>query len=137
MDKLSGLDLRELAPSPLVKRFGEHIVESARRYPILDVACGGGRNGVFLSHLGGRVVGIDIDLSQIERHQRNIPFMTRPRPHFWTCWRRRFTARTEDIRDLLLAKAFSESGVLEDEPKGTFVGESGWEAEGEDAGWAW
>lgn len=34
--------------------------------------------------------------------------------------RERITARTADIRDLLLAKAFSESGVLEDQPKGTF-----------------
>ncbi len=34
--------------------------------------------------------------------------------------RERVTTRTADIRDLLLAKAFSESGVLEDQPQGTF-----------------
>jgi His-Xaa-Ser system protein HxsD len=34
--------------------------------------------------------------------------------------RERVTAKTADIRDLLLAKAFSESGVLEEEPQGVF-----------------
>ncbi len=34
--------------------------------------------------------------------------------------RERVTAKTADIRDILLAKAFSESGVLEDRPEGVF-----------------
>jgi His-Xaa-Ser system protein HxsD len=34
--------------------------------------------------------------------------------------RERIEAKTSGIRDLLLAKAFSESGVLEDEPEGIF-----------------
>jgi His-Xaa-Ser system protein HxsD len=34
--------------------------------------------------------------------------------------REKIEARTSGIRDLLLAKAFSESGVLEDEPEGVF-----------------
>jgi His-Xaa-Ser system protein HxsD len=34
--------------------------------------------------------------------------------------RERVTAQTSGIRDLLLAKAFSESGVLEDQPQGIF-----------------
>jgi His-Xaa-Ser system protein HxsD len=34
--------------------------------------------------------------------------------------RERIEAKTSGIRDLLLAKAFSESGVLEDEPVGVF-----------------
>jgi len=34
--------------------------------------------------------------------------------------RERVTTKTADIRDLLLAKAFSESGVLEDQPLGMF-----------------
>jgi His-Xaa-Ser system protein HxsD len=34
--------------------------------------------------------------------------------------RERVTARTKDVRDLLLAKAFAESGVLEDAPQGVF-----------------
>jgi His-Xaa-Ser system protein HxsD len=34
--------------------------------------------------------------------------------------REKIEARTSGIRDLLLAKAFSESGVLEDQPEGVF-----------------
>jgi His-Xaa-Ser system protein HxsD len=34
--------------------------------------------------------------------------------------RERIEGRTSGIRDLLLAKAFSESGVLEDQPSGVF-----------------
>ena len=34
--------------------------------------------------------------------------------------REKVEAKTSDIRDLLLAKAFSESGVLEDQPVGIF-----------------
>jgi His-Xaa-Ser system protein HxsD len=34
--------------------------------------------------------------------------------------RERVTAKTSDVRDLLLAKAFSESGVLEEQPEGVF-----------------
>lgn len=34
--------------------------------------------------------------------------------------RERITAKTSGVRDLLLAKAFSESGVLEEKPRGVF-----------------
>jgi His-Xaa-Ser system protein HxsD len=34
--------------------------------------------------------------------------------------RERISAKTADVRNLLLAKAFSEAGVLEDQPRGTF-----------------
>ena len=34
--------------------------------------------------------------------------------------RERVTAKTSSVRDLLLAKAFSESGVLEERPQGIF-----------------
>ena len=34
--------------------------------------------------------------------------------------RERITAKTSDVRDLLLAKAFSESGVLEEQTHGVF-----------------
>jgi His-Xaa-Ser system protein HxsD len=34
--------------------------------------------------------------------------------------RERVSSQTSNVRDLLLAKAFSESGVLEDDPVGTF-----------------
>jgi His-Xaa-Ser system protein HxsD len=34
--------------------------------------------------------------------------------------RERVAAKTSDVRDLLLSKAFSESGVLEEQPQGVF-----------------
>jgi His-Xaa-Ser system protein HxsD len=34
--------------------------------------------------------------------------------------RERISAKTSEVRDLLLAKAFSESGVLEEQPQGVF-----------------
>lgn len=34
--------------------------------------------------------------------------------------REHVTAKTSEVRDLLLAKAFSESGVLEEQPQGVF-----------------
>jgi hypothetical protein len=34
--------------------------------------------------------------------------------------RERVTAKTSDVRDLLLTKAFSDSGVLEEQPQGVF-----------------
>jgi len=34
--------------------------------------------------------------------------------------REQLSAKTSEVRDLLLAKAFAESGVLEDQPSGTF-----------------
>ena len=56
-------DLSSLAPSAFVQKHGATIVSAAAGKPILDVACGGGRNGIFLSHLGGNVICLDRDLS--------------------------------------------------------------------------
>jgi len=64
-EAISQADLRRLSPSPLVRRYGNEVVLAAGGSPILDVACGGGRNSVWLAHLGGRVLGIDIDLRRI------------------------------------------------------------------------
>jgi SAM-dependent methyltransferase len=63
---LSEIELRGLSPSPLVRKFGRELVIEARAQPILDVACGGGRNSALLAQLGGRVIGIDIDLQRVE-----------------------------------------------------------------------
>ncbi|MGI9075201.1 MAG: class I SAM-dependent methyltransferase [Bryobacteraceae bacterium] len=63
---LSQDDLRKLSPSLLVRRFGAEIVAAARGQPILDVACGGGRNALLLAHFGGHVICIDNDLSRLE-----------------------------------------------------------------------
>jgi SAM-dependent methyltransferase len=64
-----------LTPSPSVKKFGKEIVSGAADLPILDVACGRGRNSAWLSYLGGHVTGLDIDLSGIEA-SRNLPSST-------------------------------------------------------------
>jgi SAM-dependent methyltransferase len=70
-EEVSGED--RLTPSPLVKRFGKEIVFGAADLPILDVACGRGRNSAWLSHLGGHVTAIDIDLSGIEARRNDLP----------------------------------------------------------------
>jgi SAM-dependent methyltransferase len=66
LDEPSESDLLRLSPSSSIKKFGKDIVLAAGERPILDVACGGGRNSAWISHLGGHVTGIDIDLHRIE-----------------------------------------------------------------------
>lgn len=50
-------------PSPLLKKFANTIVNAASGYPIIDVACGAGRNAFYLAQLGCKVICIDRDLS--------------------------------------------------------------------------
>src|SRR5205823_1711508 len=57
--------LSNLRPTPFLKKFGAEIGKAAGTYPILDVACGTGRNGIFLSQLGRTVICIDKDLSRL------------------------------------------------------------------------
>jgi SAM-dependent methyltransferase len=64
--EVGAADLLWLAPSQTVKTFGKEIVHAARGLPILDVACGRGRNSAWISHLGGHVVGIDINLRPLK-----------------------------------------------------------------------
>lgn len=49
----------------LVKRFGKKVAEAAGEMPILDVACGSGRNAIFLGQLGCTVICMDNDLSRL------------------------------------------------------------------------
>jgi SAM-dependent methyltransferase len=65
-----------LTPSPSVRKFGREIVSAAEGRPILDVACGRGRNSAWLGYLGGRVTAIDIDLSGIRTHRNDLPSST-------------------------------------------------------------
>jgi SAM-dependent methyltransferase len=60
----------ELATSPSVKTFGREIVIGAGGAPILDVPCGTGRNGAWMSYIGGQVIGLDIDLRRIKKVRR-------------------------------------------------------------------
>jgi SAM-dependent methyltransferase len=62
-------DLRtsyELKPSTLVRRFFRKIAAAAAGKPILDVACGAGRNAIALSELGCTVLCVDRDLTGLE-----------------------------------------------------------------------
>jgi SAM-dependent methyltransferase len=72
--EVSGED--RLTPSPLVKKYGKEIVSGAAGLPILDVACGRGRNSAWLSYLGGRVIGIDIDLGGLKAQRNDLPQST-------------------------------------------------------------
>jgi SAM-dependent methyltransferase len=52
-------------PCPLLKRFAASIVSSRQGAPILDVACGAGRNAIFLAAQGYDVVCIDKNLTKL------------------------------------------------------------------------
>ena len=54
--------------SPFVQRFASKIAEAAGSAPILDVACGSGRNAFLLSEIGCEVICIDKDLSAIQKN---------------------------------------------------------------------
>lgn len=61
--------------APFVRRCAERIVAAAAGKPILDVACGSGRNAIFLAWLGGTVICIDKDLYALDtnlKRQRDI-----------------------------------------------------------------
>ena len=60
-------ELKSLAPSPFLLKFAPAIVRQSRMEPILDVACGGGRNAVLIAYLGARVIGVDIDLQRAQQ----------------------------------------------------------------------
>ena len=52
-------------PSKLVRQFGPRIFAAAAGMPVLDVACGSGRNALFLAELGCAVTCIDNDPSRL------------------------------------------------------------------------
>ncbi|MGO9325183.1 MAG: class I SAM-dependent methyltransferase [Terracidiphilus sp.] len=61
--------------SPFVRKCAEKVVAAAAGKPILDVACGSGRNAIFLARLGGTVICIDKDLSSLDanlRHRKGV-----------------------------------------------------------------
>ena len=55
------------------------MVEAAADKPILDVACGAGRNAIFLSELGCMVICIDKDLTELRRHQTHQSHTSAPK----------------------------------------------------------
>ena len=50
----------DLGPSKLVARFGQEIAATTRG-PIVDVACGYGRNACYIASFGAPVICVDID----------------------------------------------------------------------------
>ena len=66
---------RDATPSRGLIRFAEEIVRNANA-PILDVACGYGRNAAYLASLGGQVVCLDIDMAALE-HVASLPEASR------------------------------------------------------------
>jgi SAM-dependent methyltransferase len=57
---------RLLQPSPLVKRFASTIVDAASGNPIIDLACGSGRNAFYIAQFGANVICVDHDLTRIK-----------------------------------------------------------------------
>ncbi len=57
-----------LAPSPLVRRFAQKMADAAAGKPVLDVACGSGRNALALAQLGCTVICVDRDLTTLQAH---------------------------------------------------------------------
>jgi SAM-dependent methyltransferase len=53
-------------PSPFVKKLAPTIAAAAKDLPVLDVACGGGRNAFVFAQLGCQVVCVDKDLSPLD-----------------------------------------------------------------------
>src|SRR5689334_13229867 len=53
-------------PSSLVRKFASAIISAAANYPIIDVACGSGRNALYLASLGASVICVDRDLSRLK-----------------------------------------------------------------------
>lgn len=70
-----------LEACPLVKRFGEKIAEAADGMPILDVACGSGRNAILLQQLGCTVICMDVNLSRLDVESTSLSASGSLRPH--------------------------------------------------------
>jgi SAM-dependent methyltransferase len=52
--------------SPLIRRFGSKLARTASKRPILDVACGSGRNAIAMAQLGCAVTCMDRDLTGLD-----------------------------------------------------------------------
>ena len=61
--------IHQSKPSPFVSKFASRIAGNASGMPILDVACGSGRNAINFIQLGCPVICLDIDLSRLHLPQ--------------------------------------------------------------------
>ena len=64
------MKIKDLGPSAFVRSCASEIVAAAETKQILDVACGAGRNAIYLSQLGCKVVCMDRDLGRLLQNQR-------------------------------------------------------------------
>jgi SAM-dependent methyltransferase len=72
MDSLADSWIAELQPSRLVRRFASQIVNGSLGKPILDIACGSGRNALVFSQLGCAVTCVDRDLTSLRNEQNRL-----------------------------------------------------------------
>jgi len=72
--KVKAIDswIEELKPSPLLRRFATQIVEGSSGKPLLDVACGCGRNAFVFSQLGCAVICVDKDLTRVRAERLRL-----------------------------------------------------------------
>jgi len=61
-----------LEPSALVRRFAPKIAEAAAGKPLIDVACGSGRNALTFAQLGCTVICVDRDLANLQAHVKHF-----------------------------------------------------------------
>ncbi len=63
---------RDLTPSPFVRDSAERIARASGGRPILDIACGSGRNGWYIASFGCEVIFADRDLTRLARRERAV-----------------------------------------------------------------
>jgi tellurite methyltransferase len=73
MKRISDDTIRHgLEPSPLVRRFALKIAGAAAGKPLIDVACGSGRNALTFAQLGCTVICVDRDLDDLHAHVEHL-----------------------------------------------------------------
>ncbi len=72
------LNLDESNASSLVRRFAVQISNAAGSMPIVDVACGSGRNALALARLDCLVLCVDKDLTHLQNHPPNLIARLKP-----------------------------------------------------------
>src|ERR1039457_799981 len=60
--------MNNLEASSLVRRFGAKVAGASHGKPILDVACGSGRNAFFVSSFGATVICMDRELTRLREN---------------------------------------------------------------------
>jgi SAM-dependent methyltransferase len=78
-------DLEISEPCPLLRRFASYIVASGQGAPILDIACGAGRNAIFLARCGCDVVCVDKDLTILRQLCGSNPLREAPCKNLRLC----------------------------------------------------